>query len=72
MKYLSGSCQGEICSQCKTPATHKVQESILWDDPAPARHEFTAYICCTCFQKLFGATAQAYCLHYQHPPTAKI
>ena len=66
MKYISGSCQGEYCRQCKSPATHKVQETILWDDPSPVRHELTAYVCCDCFQRLFGIAAQAYCLHNLH------
>lgn len=66
MKYISGCCEGEICYQCKTPATHKVGEVLLFDDPNPIRHELTAYICCKCFQSLFGIYAKDYCKRNEH------
>ena len=62
--FVSASCQGEVCSVCHRnltdlrryaqPATHKVGEEILSDDPNPNRHNLTAYLCCAHFQQLFG------------------
>ena len=54
MHWISVSCGGENCSMCGAPATHKVGEEIQWDDPNKMRHNFTAYVCCNHFMKLFG------------------
>lgn len=56
--FVSASCEGEFCSMCqgKTPATHKVGEEIAHDDPNSYRHNFTAYVCCKHFKKIFGNT----------------
>jgi hypothetical protein len=43
--FVSGSCQGEVCSVCGKPATNKLEETIFWDDPYPNRHNLTAYVC---------------------------
>lgn len=43
---VSAACRGEHCSMCRQPATHKVGEEILFDDPNPIRHNLTAYVCC--------------------------
>ena len=40
---------------CGAPATHKVGEEILWDDPHKMRHNLTAYVCCAHFTAIFGA-----------------
>ena len=55
--FVSGSCAGEICAHCGQPATHKVGEEILPDDPYPICHNRTSYICCDIFRKLFCAQA---------------
>ncbi|OHA86614.1 MAG: hypothetical protein A3A96_01950 [Candidatus Zambryskibacteria bacterium RIFCSPLOWO2_01_FULL_39_39] len=62
--FVSGSCEGEKCRMCKdpTPATHKVGEEILSDDPNPIRHNLTAYVCCLHFGQIFGPVAQQACL----------
>ena len=52
--FVSASCLGEYCNCCGEPATHKVAEVILHDDPVQIRHEYTAYICCGCFQMIMG------------------
>lgn len=53
--FVSLSCEGETCTLCGAPATHKVGEEILWDDPVKNRHNLTAYVCCTHFREIFGA-----------------
>jgi hypothetical protein len=53
--FVSASCEGESCSICGKPATHKVGEEIMWDDPQKCRHNFTAYVCCEHFQMIFGS-----------------
>lgn len=66
--FVSAACEGERCSICGEPATHKVGEEIMRDDPTafvhldlsatvvvPARHNYTAYVCCEHFQMIFGA-----------------
>ena len=65
--FVSASCQGEYCVMCRLnstdlgryarPATHKVGEEIMNDDPDPERHNLTAYLCCTHFRQLFGPAA---------------
>lgn len=32
--FISASCEGELCSVCKAPSTHKLGEEILHDDPS--------------------------------------
>lgn len=54
MHHISGCCEGEFCTLCGNPATHKVGEEIMYDDPNPRRHNFTAYVCCTHFRAIFG------------------
>jgi hypothetical protein len=45
-EFVSGSCKGEVCTLCKAPATHKLQEVVfLADDPQPMRHGSSAYVC---------------------------
>jgi hypothetical protein len=34
--FVSASCEGNLCSVCKAPATHKLGEEILSDDPSNA------------------------------------
>lgn len=53
--FVSASCKGEYCSICKAPATHKVGEEIMADDPNPVRHNLTAYICCEHFRLILGS-----------------
>jgi hypothetical protein len=52
--HVSASCGGEVCSICGDPATHKVGEEIMHDDPCPNRHNYTAYVCCSCFRMILG------------------
>jgi hypothetical protein len=59
--HVSESCQGENCTLCGAPATHKVGEEIMKDDPQPVRHNLTSYICCHCFVRLFGRDATLPC-----------
>jgi hypothetical protein len=55
--HVSASCEGERCTACGAPASHKVGEEIQWDDPQPNRHNLTAYLCCFHFAKVFGPAA---------------
>ena len=43
--FVSDSCEGEVCSMCAEPATHKVGEEIPSDDPELMRHNYTAFVC---------------------------
>jgi hypothetical protein len=52
--FISASCQGERCSICGEPATHKVGEEIPYDAPPPIRHELTAHVCCIHFVMILG------------------
>lgn len=57
--FVSGSCRGEKCGMCyrhggDSPATHKVGEEIMHDDPNPIRHNFTQYVCCDHFEQILG------------------
>lgn len=56
-KWKSVSCGGETChlADCDKPAFAKVGEEIMRDDPAPARHNLTAYVCEDHFAFIFGA-----------------
>lgn len=63
--HISITTEGERCTMCGEPATHKVGEEIAYDDPTgwqevlghtlPARHNFTAYVCCAHFRAIFGS-----------------
>ena len=53
--FVSDSCEGEVCSMCADPATHKVGEEIPSDDPELMRHNYTAYVCCKHFRAIFGS-----------------
>jgi hypothetical protein len=55
-KWKSATCDGELCSYegCSKAAFAKVGEEIPFDDPAPARHNLTAYICEEHFTLLMG------------------
>lgn len=73
--FISDTCEGEICSFCGAPATHKVGEEIAGDDPAwktvlghtiLTRHNYTAYVCCEHFRAIFGSAVP--CV----PPNAEV
>ena len=49
----SRACIGEKC-RCGAPASKKVGEEILFDDPNPARHNLTAYLCAKHYAELMG------------------
>jgi DNA-directed RNA polymerase subunit RPC12/RpoP len=51
--WRSASCGGETCALCGAPAALKVGEEIMHDDPHPDRHNFTAYVCLRCGNRLF-------------------
>ncbi|MDO8668820.1 MAG: hypothetical protein Q7K65_00820 [Candidatus Buchananbacteria bacterium] len=55
--FISASCQGEPCSICQAPATHKIREDIMSDDPDSCRHGLTAYVCCMHFCLIMGKAA---------------
>jgi len=64
MHFVSASCGGEWCAihyrrnpALKVDATHKVEETILHDDPLPIRHPLVAYLCCSCFVEVVGPAA---------------
>lgn len=68
-KWISATCAGEHCTYdgCGKPAFAKVGEEIPHDDPAPARHNLTAYICEDHFTKLMGARGSHFRLRFiQH------
>lgn len=50
---VSKSCEGERC-WCGAPAAKKVGEEIPFDDPAPARHNLTAYVCGAHYAQMMG------------------
>ncbi len=54
--FRSKCCAGEKC-KCGKDADHKIGEEIFDDDPNPIRHNLTAYVCHTCFVKIFVAGA---------------
>lgn len=56
---VSATCEGEHC-HCGRPATHKVGEEFAFDNKQD-RHNFTAYLCCSCFGDLFGEAARRFC-----------
>jgi hypothetical protein len=49
----SRACIGEKC-WCGAAAVKKVGEEILFDDPNPARHNLTSYICARHYAELMG------------------
>jgi hypothetical protein len=51
--FVSATCEGERC-HCGKPAAKKVGEEIPFDDPAPARHSLTAYVCADHYAELMG------------------
>lgn len=51
--FISSTCIGETC-RCGAPAVVKVGEEIAHDDPNPARHNHTAYVCARHFSLLMG------------------
>ena len=58
MHFVSAACRGEICTMCREPATHKVGEEQMFDDPSPYSHNMTAYICCRHFGLLMKTVCQ--------------
>ncbi len=74
--FVSGSCEGVVCGHadldganhasdgvriCGQPATHKVGEVIMHDDPNPNRHNLTMYVCCKHFGEILGSWAREIC-----------
>lgn len=59
--FVSASCGGERCTICGNPATHKIGEEIMSDDPDPIRHNLTAYVCCLEFEAIMGHAGTAAC-----------
>jgi len=53
--FVSKSAYGELCSVCNEPATHKLGEEIMWDDPHKERHNLTAYVCCEHWTMILGS-----------------
>ncbi len=62
--FVSASCRGVNCGMCirlhgvLAPATHKVGEEIMHDDPAEARHNLTQYVCCKHYCEIMGPFAE--------------
>ena len=54
--FISAACAGETC-RCGAPAVAKIGEMIAHDDPNPARHNFTAYVCARHYALLLGPLA---------------
>jgi hypothetical protein len=52
-EFVSGCCKGELCF-CGEAASHKVEETIFFDDPLPQRHPLTAYVCDKHFRHIMG------------------
>lgn len=50
--HRSASCEGETCTLCGKPAAMKVGEEIMHDDPLPNRHNYTAYVCLECGNRI--------------------
>lgn len=53
--FVSESCGGETCVMCDRPATHKLGEEIMHDDPHPQRHNLTAHVCCEHYTAVLGS-----------------
>lgn len=45
VEFVSKSCEGEKCMVCHQPATKKIGEEHMPDDPLPAGHNLTGYLC---------------------------
>jgi hypothetical protein len=60
--FVSASCGGEVCSVCTggVPATHKLGEEIMWDDPVKERHNLTAYVCCYHYTMILGDATKCF------------
>jgi hypothetical protein len=56
--FISASCGMQKCGACGWPATHKLEETIFHDDPLPARHPLTSYVCCAHFRLIVGGTCE--------------
>jgi hypothetical protein len=54
--------QGEACTNCGDEATHKVGE----EDGPSYRHNWTTYLCCTCFGVVMGPVVQRWCDQKRH------
>jgi hypothetical protein len=54
--FVSACCEGERCF-CGAPAEHKVEQTIFDDDPYPARHPLTRYVCHPHFREIMGTAA---------------
>ncbi|WGM31453.1 hypothetical protein [Brevundimonas sp. NIBR11] len=68
--FVSACCKGERCI-CGRPAIRKIGEEIMPDDPAPIRHNLTAYVCAEHFALLLGpAAARSVGLSASPPATA--
>jgi hypothetical protein len=56
--------EGESCSMCPLAIgarpTHKIGEEIPSEEEPP-RHNFTAYVCCYHFGRVFGPAAREWC-----------
>ncbi len=55
--FVSFTCDGELC-HCGAPAVRKVGEEIPVDDPHPARHNLTSYVCAEHYIELMGPAAE--------------
>lgn len=53
--FVSACCEGEKCSVCGKDATHKLEETIFFDDPIQTRHPLTAYVCDEHFKMIVGS-----------------
>ena len=55
-EWISATCEGVRCTfeSCGEPAYAKVGEEIPFDDPRPARHNLTAYLCRRHFTSVMG------------------
>lgn len=50
--------EGVVCGMCRiNPATHKIGE----EDVRQERHNFTTYVCCSCFGIVMGKVAARWC-----------
>lgn len=62
--YVSITTAGELCAICWNSAKHKIGEEIAADDPLLGqRHNFTTYLCCSCFRTVFGSAVFCACKH---------
>lgn len=69
MHFVSKSCNGEKCSVCFKPSTHKLSEEIMWDEPCMICGKDTPTAsdeCKASYHTFGGPTAQ------RHPLTAYV